>query len=549
MTLAEKRFVTENTGAAEEPAAPKDPTVGKSAANEKQPAAGGAGVRSAARNIPRGRYVLALDQGTTSSRAMLIDAQGRSVASVQRPFPQIYPQPGWVEHNPADILSTQLGAMTELLVSNGLGPEDIDSIGITNQRETTLVWNRKTGEPVANAIVWQCRRTADIVERICGDPAVAAEVTARTGLVPDAYFSASKIRWILDNVDGARELAEAGELAFGTVDTWLVWTLTHGQVHATDVTNASRTMLYNIHEGRWDDYLLELFGIPASLMPEVRPSAADYGRTANPGLVQGIPIRGVAGDQQAALFGQCCFEAGMAKNTYGTGCFLLMHTGNRACASRNGLVTTIAASAPGATETEYALEGSVFVAGALIQWLRDELQIIDDAAETDAIARSVEDTAGVYVVPAFTGLGAPYWDAEARGAILGLTRGSGRAHIVRAALEALAYQVSDLVEAMQDDAGVLLRALNVDGGASANDFLMQFQADVLGCSIHRPANTETTALGAAYLAGLSTGFWEDLDALRALRADDEVFSSAMDASRRSCLLAGWREAVGRVMAK
>ena len=491
--------------------------------------------------------MIALDQGTTSSRAMLIDAQGNAVASVQRPFPQIYPQPGWVEHNPADILSTQLGAMTELLVSSGLGPEDIDSIGITNQRETTILWNRETGEPVMNAIVWQCRRTAPLVDEICGDPSVAAEVTKRTGLVPDAYFSASKIRWILDEVPGAREAAEAGELAFGTIDTWLIWTLTHGEVHATDVTNASRTMLYNIHEGCWDPYLMELFDIPVSLMPEVLPSAADYGVTSNPGLVQGIPIRGVAGDQQAALFGQCCFEAGMAKNTYGTGCFLLMHTGSHACESKNGLVTTIAASAPGASGTEYALEGSVFVAGALIQWLRDELKLIETAAETDELARSVSDTGGVYVVPAFTGLGAPYWEPDARGAILGITRGTNRAHVVRAALEALAYQVGDLVSAMEDDAGSPMRALNVDGGASANDFLMQFQADILDRPIMRPVNTETTALGAAYLAGLQTGFWKDVDALRALRASDESFAPAMDAAVREGLLAGWRKAVGRVM--
>lgn len=493
------------------------------------------------------KYVIALDQGTTSSRAMLIDAQGNAVASVQRPFPQIYPQPGWVEHNPADILSTQLGAMTELLVSSGLGPEDIDSIGITNQRETTILWNRETGEPVMNAIVWQCRRTAPLVDEICGDPSVAAEVTKRTGLVPDAYFSASKIRWILDEVPGAREAAEAGELAFGTIDTWLVWTLTHGEVHATDVTNASRTMLYNIHEGCWDPYLMELFDIPASLMPEVLPSAADYGVSSNPGLVQGIPIRGVAGDQQAALFGQCCFEAGMAKNTYGTGCFLLMHTGSHACESKNGLVTTIAASAPGASGTEYALEGSVFVAGALIQWLRDELKLIETAAETDELARSVSDTGGVYVVPAFTGLGAPYWEPDARGAILGITRGTNRAHVVRAALEALAYQVGDLVSAMEDDAGSPMRALNVDGGASANDFLMQFQADILDRPIMRPVNTETTALGAAYLAGLQTGFWKDLDALRALRTSDESFTPAMEADAREGLLSGWRKAVGRVM--
>ena len=493
------------------------------------------------------KYVIALDQGTTSSRAMLIDKQGRAVGSVQRPFPQIYPQPGWVEHNPADILSTTLGAMTELLVSNGLGPDDIDSIGITNQRETTVVWNRETGEPIFNAIVWQCRRTAPIVDELCGDPAVAAEVTARTGLIPDAYFSASKIRWILDEVPGAREAAERGELAFGTIDTWLIWTLTHGEVHATDVTNASRTMLYNIHEGCWDPYLMELFDIPMAIMPEVLPSAANYGATSNPGLVQGVPIRGVAGDQQAALFGQCCFEAGMAKNTYGTGCFLLMHTGSHACESKNGLVTTIAASAPGVEGTEYALEGSVFVAGALIQWLRDELKLIETAAETDELARSVEDTGGVYVVPAFTGLGAPYWEPDARGAILGITRGTNRAHIARAALEALAYQVGDLVRAMEDDAGEPMQALNVDGGASANNFLMQFQADILDTSILRPENAETTALGAAYLAGLATGFWADVDELRALRASDEVFNPAMGEAQREELLSGWKKAVGRVM--
>ena len=493
------------------------------------------------------KYVIALDQGTTSSRAMLIDKQGRAVGSVQRPFPQIYPQPGWVEHNPADILSTTLGAMTELLVSNGLGPDDIDSIGITNQRETTVVWNRETGEPIFNAIVWQCRRTAPIVDELCGDPAVAAEVTARTGLIPDAYFSASKIRWILDEVPGAREAAERGELAFGTIDTWLIWTLTHGEVHATDVTNASRTMLYNIHEGCWDPYLMELFDIPMAIMPEVLPSAANYGATSNPGLVQGIPIRGVAGDQQAALFGQCCFEAGMAKNTYGTGCFLLMHTGSHACESKNGLVTTIAASAPGVEGTEYALEGSVFVAGALIQWLRDELKLIETAAETDELARSVEDTGGVYVVPAFTGLGAPYWEPDARGAILGITRGTNRAHIARAALEALAYQVGDLVRAMEDDAGEPMQALNVDGGASANNFLMQFQADILDTSILRPENAETTALGAAYLAGLATGFWADVDELRALRASDEVFNPAMGEAKREELLSGWKKAVARVM--
>ena len=494
------------------------------------------------------QYVIALDQGTTSSRAMLIDAQGRAVSSVQRPFPQIYPHPGWVEHNPQDILSSQLGALTELLVSNSLTPADIDSIGITNQRETTVVWNRETGEPVFNAIVWQCRRTAPIIEELAADPDVVRAIREKTGLVPDAYFSASKIKWILDNVPGAREQAERGELAFGTVDSWLVWTLTYGQVHATDVTNASRTMLYNIHEGRWDPWLLDLFGIPASLMPEVRPSAGDFGRTANPGTAQGVPICGVAGDQQAALFGQCCFNAGEAKNTYGTGCFLLMHTGREACRSTHRLVTTLAASAPGAPGPEYALEGSVFMAGALLQWLRDELGLIDDVAETCAIARSVPDTGGVYVVPAFTGLGAPYWDAEARGAIYGLTRGAGRAHIVRAALESLAYQVHDLAVAMEADAGMPLKVLKVDGGASANDFLMQFQSDLLRTPLHRPQNTETTALGAAYLAGLGTGFWKDTARLCDLRSSDTVYAPGMEDARHARLLEGWARAVRRTMA-
>ncbi|NBJ67086.1 glycerol kinase GlpK [Adlercreutzia caecimuris] len=492
------------------------------------------------------KYIIALDQGTTSSRAMLIDRAGRAVGSVQRPFPQLYPQPGWVEHDPHDILSSQLGALTELLLTYSVSPDEVAAIGITNQRETTVVWDRATGEPIANAIVWQCRRTAPMIEALASDPAVAAEIRSRTGLVPDAYFSASKIAWILGEVPGARARAEAGELAFGTIDSWLIWKLTYGAVHATDVTNASRTMLYNIHEGCWDSYLLELFGIPASLMPEVRPSASFFGETANPGLVQGIPIAGVAGDQQAALFGQCCFSAGQAKNTYGTGCFLLMHTGREACASGNGLITTVAASAPGADGIEYALEGSVFMAGALIQWLRDELGIIQNVAETDRIARSVASTEGVVVVPAFTGLGAPWWDADARGAILGLTRGAGRAHIVRAALEALAYQVCDLAQAMAEDAGVPLSVLNVDGGASANDFLMQFQADMLGVSLRRPANAETTALGAAYLAGLTTGFWPDTAALVALREGEERFLPTFDESARAERLARWRDAVARV---
>ena len=491
------------------------------------------------------RYIVTLDQGTTSSRAMLIDKKARVRGVVQRPFAQIYPQPGWVEHDPQEILASQLGSLTELLVSRNLTADDIDSIGITNQRETTVIWNRETGQPVCNAIVWQCRRTADVVDRICDTPEIRKEVQARTGLLPDPYYSASKIRWILDFVPGARQAAERGELAFGTIDCWLIWTLTHGRVHATDATNASRTMLYNIHEGCWDPWLLELFDIPAALLPEVRPSASVYGVTTHPAIPAGIPLCGVAGDQQAALFGQCCFSPGQAKNTYGTGCFLLMNTGTAPAKSTHNLSTTIAASAPGVAHTEYALEGSVFMAGALMQWLRDELGLISDVAETEAIARSVENTNGVYVVPAFTGLGAPYWDAQARGAIVGLTRGANRAHIVRAALEALAYQTSDLVVAMEADSGVPLSCLSVDGGAAANDFLMQFQSDILERELRRPANTETTALGAAFLAGLTTGFWKDLDAIRALRTADTIFRPTMDHDTGMKLLRGWHQAVRR----
>ena len=493
------------------------------------------------------RYVVALDQGTTSSRAVLVDHDGKMVDVVQRPFNQIYPKPGWVEHNPHEILFSQLGCLTELLQKHGLGAEDVACIGIDNQRETTIVWDPSTGEPVMNAIVWQCRRTADMVEELCGDPEVAAKIQAKTGLLPDAYFSASKIAWILNNVPDARERAEAGELLFGTVDTWLVWVLTGGLVHATDVTNASRTMLYNIHEGCWDPWLLELFDIPASMMPEVRRSSGSFGETSYPGVPAGIPITGVAGDQQSALFGQCCFEAGQAKNTYGTGCFLLLHTGAEAPASKNSLVTTIAASAPDVDHTEYALEGSVFVAGAVIQWLRDELGLIRDAAETEYLASSVEDNAGVYIVPAFTGLGAPYWAADARGTITGLTRGANRAHIARAALESLAYQSADLVRAMEADAGAPIKTLNVDGGASRNNFLMQFQADMLGCEIRRPQNTETTSLGAAYLAGLAVGFWSGTDELRSLRTTDDVFERKMAPEQVDAYLAGWKEAVRRTL--
>ena len=494
-----------------------------------------------------GRYVIALDQGTTSSRAILVDHDGQMVDVVQREFPQIYPKPGWVEHNPQDILFSQLGSLTELLAKHGLGADDIDSIGIDNQRETTVVWDPSTGEPVCNAIVWQCRRTAELVNRICGDPEIEREVQARTGLLPDAYFSASKVRWILDNVPGARERAEAGELLFGTVDTYLVWVLTGGLVHATDVTNASRTMLYNIHEGCWDPWLLDLFDIPASMMPEVRRSSGSFGETSYPGIPAGIPITGVAGDQQAALFGQCCFEAGQAKNTYGTGCFMLLHTGAEAIRSKNSLVTTIAASAPDVDHTEYALEGSVFVGGAVIQWLRDGLGLIQAAPESEYLAKSVPDSGGVYIVPAFTGLGAPWWAPDARGTITGITRGTTRAHLVRAALEAIAYQVSDLAVAMAGDAGTPIATLNVDGGASRNDFLMQFQADILGCELRRPQNTETTALGAAYLAGLATGFWSGTDELRALRASDDLFGRNMEEQQVNELLDGWHEAIRRTV--
>ena len=495
------------------------------------------------------RYIIALDQGTTSSRTVLVDRKGNVCAMSQREFPQLYPQPGWVDHDPKDIVGSQLGTFTELMTQMGLSPDDIECIGITNQRETTIIWDRETGEPIANAIVWQCRRTADVISEICGeDQEVFEQIRQRTGLRPDPYFSASKAKWLLDNVEGAREKAETGRLAFGTVDTWLIWNLTSGRVHATDPTNASRTMLFNIHTGDWDDYLLDLFDIPRSMMPEVRPSSANFGFTANPNLPQGIPICGVAGDQQAALFGQCCFDAGQAKNTYGTGCFFLMNTGTDAPVSKNNLITTIAASAPG-EPTKYALEGSVFVAGALIQWLRDELELVRNASDSEELALSVDNSAGVYIVPAFTGLGAPYWDSDARGGIFGLTRGTTKAHIVRAALEALAYQMYDLAVAMEADAQRPIAALNVDGGAARNGFLMQFQSDLLGCEVRRPSNTETTAMGAAFLAGLCTGFWKSTDELVALRGDDYVFEPQMSEAEVAEHLTGWKDAVSRTLTK
>lgn len=509
----------------------------------------------------RGRalgYVIALDQGTTSSRALLFDRQCGVRGVYQMPFEQHFPQPGWVEHDAFDILRSQISVLDDLLAAYSLESGDIDSIGITNQRETTILWNRHTGLPIGRAIVWQCRRTAGLVEQVCATPEVRSHISQVTGLVPDAYFSASKIAWLLDHTPGAREAACAGDLLFGTVDSWLVWNLTGGAVHATDVTNASRTMLFDIHRGCWDEELCNLFRIPLSLLPTVRPSSGDFGVTVDdipaarghdglsfPRIPAGIPITGVAGDQQAALFGQCCTQAGEAKNTYGTGCFLLMHTGSECITSHNSLVSTVAATEPDCTGLAYALEGSVFMAGALIQWLRDALGLIGSEAESEQVARSVEDTAGVYVVPAFTGLGAPYWDADARGAIFGLTRGATRAHIVRAALESLAYQVSDLMDGMQDDAGMRVRTLSVDGGASRNDFLMQFQSDILDARLVRPAVAETTAAGAAYLAGLRTGFWRDMDDIRSRRVVEVTFAPHMASSERLRRLEGWRECVSR----
>ena len=485
-------------------------------------------------------YIMSLDQGTTSSRCILFDRAGNICASAQREFRQIFPQPGWVEHDPVEIWRTTLEVAKNAMEKLGAEARDIAAIGITNQRETTILWDKKTGEPVCNAIVWQCRRTAGIIDglvaRGCGET-----IRKKTGLVPDAYFSGSKIRWILDNVPGARQRAEAGELLFGTVDTWLIWNLTGGAVHVTDYTNASRTMLYNIHELQWDQELLELLQIPTAILPEVKPSSCHYGVTEF-GLLGGeIPITGAAGDQQCAMFGQCCFQPGQLKNTYGTGCFLLMHTGDTPVDSKNGLVTTIAAGLPG--KVQYALEGSIFVAGAAIQWLRDQLDVLTSARESAQYAESVEDTAGAYVVPAFSGLGAPHWDQHARGCIVGLTRNFCRAHLVRATLESLAYQTWDICRAMEQDSGIPLAALKVDGGACANDFLMQFQSDILGCQVHRPSCIETTALGAAYLAGLAVGYWENLEDIRNNWALDRKFMPAMPEEKRKTLLKGWEKAV------
>ena len=486
------------------------------------------------------KYIMSLDQGTTSSRCILFDKAGNICASVQKEFRQIYPQPGWVEHDALEIWDTTLEVSRAAMAKLGVEAADIAAIGITNQRETTVIWDKKTGEPIANAIVWQCRRTSDIIDGLVS-AGHAETIRHKTGLQPDAYFSGSKIKWLLDNVEGARARAEAGELLFGTIDTWLIWKLTGGKVHVTDYTNASRTMLYNIRELCWDKELLELLDIPENILPEVKPSSHIYGQTVFELYGGEIPIAGAAGDQQCALFGQCCFEAGQMKNTYGTGSFLLMNTGRELVESKNGLVTTIAVGFD--DHVEYAVEGSIFIAGAAIQWLRDELNVISDAAESQQYAEKVPDTAGGYVVPAFTGLGAPYWNQHARGAVVGITRGFSRAHLIRATLESLAYQTYDIAAAMERDSGIKITELKVDGGACANDFLMQFQSDIAGCSVYRPRCIETTALGAAYLAGLAVGYWTSLDDVKNNWAINKVFAPQMSEDRRTELLKGWHKAV------
>lgn len=486
------------------------------------------------------KCIMALDQGTTSSRCVIYDNKGRICSMQQKEFEQIYPKAGWIEHNPVEIWSSQLAVAMEAMVMAGLSASDIEAIGITNQRETTIVWERATGRPVYNAIVWQCRRTSERIDRLKAE-GMSDKIRRITGLIPDAYFSASKIEWILDNVPGAREKAENGELLFGTVDTWLIWNLTKGRVHITDYTNASRTMLYDIHNLCWCRELLEYFNIPESMLPEVKPSSCVYAES-DPSILGGaIPIAGAAGDQQAALFGQCCFEPGEAKNTYGTGCFLLMNTGSKAIMSENGLLTTIAAGTDGSVC--YALEGSVFVAGAAIQWLRDGMRLIRDAAQSEKYALSVSDSDGVYIVPAFTGLGAPYWDQYARGTVVGLTRGCTKEHFIRATLESINYQVADVLGVMQEESGIYLKALKVDGGASANNFLMQFQADILNTPVHRPDVIETTSLGAAYLAGLATGYWSGKDEILANWKLGCSFEPAMAEDVRNSKIKGWHRAV------
>ena len=492
------------------------------------------------------KYVLALDQGTTSSRAIVFDKKGNIVAKAQKEFDQIYPAAGWVEHDPMEILFSQFQAVTSVFASGGIKPEDIAAIGITNQRETTIMWDRETGKPVYNAIVWQCRRTAELCEQIKAD-GMEEYIKDKTGLVIDAYFSGTKIKWILDNVPGARALAEADQLLFGTVETWLIWNLTGGRVHITDYSNASRTMLFDVDNLCWDEKMCEYLNIPMSILPEVKPSSMVYGKVAG-GIIgledlEGIPIAGAIGDQPAALFGQACFEPGQAKNTYGTGCFLLMNTGEKRVKSKNNLLTGVAWGI--GDKVEYAIEGSAFNAGSVIKWLRDELHMIDNAKRCDELAESVPDANGIYFVPAFTGLGAPYWDMYARGAILGITRGTTQNHIIRAAEESIAYQSADLMWAMEKDTDITISTLKVDGGASRDHFLMQFQSDILNKEVLRPAIRETTALGAAYLAGLATGVWKSREEISHLWSCNQLFEPKMDAAQREKLVKGWHKAVGR----
>jgi glycerol kinase len=492
------------------------------------------------------KYILALDQGTTSSRAILFDRPGRIAGAAQKEFTQIYPKAGWVEHDPVEIWETQCGVARKALETAGIRPDEIAAIGIANQRETTVVWEKTTGRPIHNAIVWQCRRTASICDELTAR-GLKPYLREATGLVVDAYFSGTKLKWILDEVEGARARAERGELLFGTIDAWLIWNLTRGKAHVTDYSNASRTLLFNIQTLQWDERILDALSIPARMLPEVKPSSGIYGHTDIPLFGDArIPIAGDAGDQQAALFGQACFDPGMAKNTYGTGCFMLMNTGEKRVPSRNGLLTTIAWGVDG--KVEYGLEGSIFVAGAAVQWLRDELGLIGSAGESEELAAAVPDTHGVYVVPAFTGLGAPHWDMYARGAIIGLTRGANRKHIVRATLESIAYQTRDVLQAMRDDSGITPRALKVDGGAVANGFLMQFQADVLGVPVERPQISEITALGAAFLAGLAIGFWKDKAEIAAQWQVGRSFQPAMAAETREAKYKGWTRAVRRACA-
>ena len=487
-----------------------------------------------------GKYILALDQGTTSSRCIIYDKKGNMISVAQKEFTQIYPKDGWVEHDAMEIWSTQMGVAQEALLKIGCTFEDIEAIGITNQRETTVVWDKETGMPVYNAIVWQCRRTAEYCDSLI-EAGHSDMIRQKTGLLIDAYFSGTKLKWILDNVEGSRQKAEEGKLLFGTIETWLIWKMTEGKVHVTDYSNASRTMMFNINTLDWDEEILEILNVPKSMLPEAKPSSCIYGETSNTIFGGPIKIAGAAGDQQAALFGQTCFEPGEGKNTYGTGCFLLMNTGETPVYSKNGLVTTIAWGLDG--KVNYALEGSVFVCGAAIQWLRDEIDIMEKSSDSEAMALAVEDSCGLYVVPAFVGLGAPYWDPYARGAVLGITRGANKNHLVRATLESLAYQTNDLIQAMTEDLGSSLVSLKVDGGACANNFLMQFQSDVLDCKVERPVCIETTSLGAAYLAGLATGYWKNKEDVLQNWQVDRTFEPAMEPSKRKEMLAGWAKAV------